>query len=479
MKSKDKTILLWMPLPENSNWRGEGIAQTVESLLRESIGSKYKFKIVTAQSVAILIISSLGNDWQRNISFTHNASANFESYELDIDFKTSTLEMSLIALNKFINKLNIFKIFGFIQILFYYLRLRIATFFMSNNITHRECEMVWAPLPSIPFLENINRNMMINFWDGFVLEYREFLDISPYILLKFKKTFDKKSVTLVTQSECNAQFLNHIFGVSLDRVNVFRLGCPDYSIHINSLNIHDKLQKFKNDRSNSILSFYPSSKDILLQDNQRNKRDVILKTFIKNQTTLSTLYRLDKSSLNGTKLIFISTQFRPYKGLNLALKIISECKKKLPGVTILLITTCYIPLGIKEKYPELFNSIFEFTRLKDKEHAVLTAISDLVLHPSFVEGGLGSYSMFEAASVGVPSLTNSGRHTIELNNQVKPDLNIAFQDFSNINATVDKISEILLDKSMGSAIIEAINKSRQEWSKTWEELEFIFEQKVK
>jgi glycosyltransferase involved in cell wall biosynthesis len=165
--------------------------------------------------------------------------------------------------------------------------------------------------------------------------------------------------------------------------------------------------------------------------------------------------------------------------LALVLKIISELQLRSPSIKYLVITTCNIPSEIKDKYPELFNSLFELTRIPDKGHATLTALSDLVLHPSFVEGGLGSYSMFEAASVGVPSLTNSGRHTNELNNLVLEDLDTAFENFTNINSTVEKIIQILTDGKLALSIVETINQSRQDWAQTWLELESVFEHKIK
>jgi glycosyltransferase involved in cell wall biosynthesis len=480
MKNQTKKILLWIPLPEGANWRGEGIAQTIESLLRASVGSQFKFKIVTSKSTAEAISHSLNENWRENIVFSNiNDDVNYEVIAIDKQYEVSTIEMGLLALGKWINRFKFIKIFSSSGGIFYYIRLRILTLMMSKNFTHKDCDLVWAPMPSTPFLENIERNLVINFWDGFVFEYREFKDISPYFLLKFRQIFSKKNVHIVTQSKTNAEFLESVFKVPSNKISIFRLGCPDYLLHLNSLKILDKIKVFKNDRSLSILDFYPNPQTIRIPSNNKNKKELIQRRYIENSHILSTLYRLNKSCDINTKIILISTQYRPYKGLALVLKIISELQLRSPSIKYLVITTCNIPSEIKDKYPELFNSLFELTRIPDKGHATLTALSDLVLHPSFVEGGLGSYSMFEAASVGVPSLTNSGRHTNELNNLVLEDLDTAFENFTNINSTVEKIIQILTDGKLALSIVETINQSRQDWAQTWLELESVFEHKIK
>ena len=102
------------------------------------------------------------------------------------------------------------------------------------------------------------------------------------------------------------------------------------------------------------------------------------------------------------------------------------------------------------------------------------------LHPKpFIRMGdgqsLGSYSMFEAASVGTPSLTNVGRHTMELCCAANPNLHAAFIDFSDINLTRNRILEILLNQKIGSDLVHLINGAKQDWSQSWSELQAVFD----
>jgi len=92
------------------------------------------------------------------------------------------------------------------------------------------------------------------------------------------------------------------------------------------------------------------------------------------------------------------------------------------------------------------DNIFEIIRVSNKQHAMLYQISDLVIHPSFVEGGLRTYPQYEAASLNVPCLSQIGRHTKELNALYNNKLENVFCDFTNIKIALEKINILLNDE---------------------------------
>lgn len=64
-----KKILIWMPLSESAEWRGEGIAQVVENIIFNA-DSNLSFDIFTSKNAAAQISDALSEfDTRANIRF--------------------------------------------------------------------------------------------------------------------------------------------------------------------------------------------------------------------------------------------------------------------------------------------------------------------------------------------------------------------------------------------------------------------------
>lgn len=53
--TEKKKLVVWVPLPPNSSWRGEGIAQTIENIVR-NISPERKIEIVVSSKHAEMLV---------------------------------------------------------------------------------------------------------------------------------------------------------------------------------------------------------------------------------------------------------------------------------------------------------------------------------------------------------------------------------------------------------------------------------------
>lgn len=357
----------------------------------------------------------------------------------------------------------------------YTLKLMALTRLYVKGVIFRDADLIWVPAPSVPFVEQFDSRVLYSFWDPFVVEYTEFNDtIRNLYAKKFRNMFaeNKKSFHIVTQSKANKDYLTCVMGVSLSRVSVVRLGCPDYSVFVKEK--EDQIKDFKKSERNNLLSLWERKTRYPVHREKFNI-DAYIDQITKEVKNHSLFFRLAKGVQPRSKIIFISTQDRPYKGLGLVFKVLAAFRKKHPEYKLHILTTAVIPADVKKMYPELYESVVEMRRLPNDQHALCTAVSDIVLHPSFVEGGLGSYSMFEAASVGVPSLTNEGRYTEELQGEVGGGINLAFCDFTDLAVSVDKIHRVLSDRLLAEEVVKEVMGAWYSWNESAERLIEVFE----
>lgn len=462
-----KTILIWIPLPEEMPWRGEGIGQTIEHIVAAAPGN-IQFSFIGNNESLCSIYDALGKSADQHFFYNNNLFLTKFRFERD----KSLSEAQLVENVKKSNLMLFFERYaaplarlkqGLSYILHLY-KLRLHATLIRRELIFRDVLCVWAPVPTVPYIDLIGKKLVVNFWDCFVLEYPEFdrgtkKDVTTTFLKLFK--LSKYSLVL-TQSKTNKLFLANLFGVPESKIVVFRLGCPDYSQYRQYFGSY--CSQVKSREFPITLSCWAPLRFNRHTTNVGRTRDYDrLCADISNKATLLRL--LHKIS-SRSKVITASTQDRPYKGLALLLEIISIASQQYKEHELFLVTTCRIPVKIKEKYPSLYDNMFEFERVGNQNHAFLYAISDIVMHPSFVEGGLGSYSMYEAASLDVPSLTNLGRHAEELCREF-PDLrNNAFCDFTNRTDVHARLVELLTSEEARTKNVRSINQSRMDFRDT-------------
>jgi len=458
------SLLVWVPLRPGSHWRAEGIAQTIENALSEInnlnitiLVNKEHYYTLEEQFEAQdnVNIIPLSFKWllfkiisERTEIKKYN-STNLASYEI-----STTKSLIDMFLNKIFSKFQ--KINLFSTSIGYAVRLKIFTLLQRTG-HFRQYQKIWLPVPIIPWIAQLKGETILSFWDPFGFEYREFSDISPYLHENFLVTFNKVT-HIITQSNNNKDYLTHVFGIDDSKISVVYLGYPDYS-------------KFVSTQANN-------TKDELLASwkvpvIKSNDRAAFMKGLHKELINHSMLFRLHKRLDTDTKIIIISTQHRPYKGFETLFKIL-EILIKNYSTNIYFIFTGLVPGDLKEKYAHFHENIVEINRVSNKQHALLYLISDLALHPSYAEGGLGTYPQFEAASVGTPCIINRGRHTDEMIKVFDTNLSKIVSDFTDTETSVQKIIDLLDNKKLSSDNVQLIMNSHRSWTTASQEYETIF-----
>lgn len=445
----DRRLLVYIPLPPHAHWRGEGIAQTIENILL-NLPSDQKITILTSSEAAATISSTFAHKsnieamtwFGRPAAFVRTKTANAQDLLDETDMGVVSRVVS-----RFTRKATSIVAAG---------RYLVAKFFtdlmLRRRMIAKNCSAIWVPqlafdVSAVPGVKKI-----VSFWDPFVFEYSDFGNRKSLL-----KMFSKRISTadaIITQSNSNKSYLTEVLGLSADSISVINNGAPDYSNL--EWNLGSKSEVPTDLDLDKLTNNWPESwKDL------SEKRAAA--AYIDDRLNHSVLFRLKNDRTEKTKFIFVSTQYRPYKGFEGLFQIYDSLVRRDDGNDYRFIFTGEVPKRIKDRYSWSTSRIYELSRLSTIQHMCIYRISSLVLHPSHVEGGVGVYPTFEAASVGVPSLMNSGRHTSELIDQLTEATDLV-TDFARIDQTIAVIEDLLSNEAKAQRNVEVANKARIEWS---------------
>jgi glycosyltransferase involved in cell wall biosynthesis len=420
-------VVVWIPLPPHVSWEGEGISKTVENVLQH-IPSHVTCYLVVSNKHAVHLenkfrerpnikIKTIGISKKQVVIEPNINNASVNLFHL--------IAAKVSVLSKLTDKIKLaFYNTRYILTLYPYYFLQYVNLFLPGR------RILWLPAPTIPGLTLLRGKKIFSFWDPFVFEYKEFSNVSHVLLKKFAGLYSRADI-IITQSKANKDFLANVFHISPSKVEVINNGSPSYA------QLNDKLITIGRRDKEKLLAKWLDPKYV-----GECRKDAVSK-LMHDLTNKATLWRLlYKLASPKDKILIISTQVRPYKGFDLLFKLLNSLICQESTFRFHVIFTAVIPTRIKDAYPLLYERIHEITRVSTFQHALLYHISDLVLHPSHAEGGLGVYPQFEAGSLGIPTLANVGRHTLE---QSPDGANLAFHtiDFTNIDQVVDRIHELV------------------------------------
>jgi len=463
---QETSLLVWVPLRPGSHWRAEGIAQTIEYILSEIkdmnvtiVANKEHATVlneVFAEQKNIEIIP-LSLSWlafkRKNKRKYKNKSKQYSIANIKSMREKTTSSLIQTAFHK------VSRIFSKLKyiwsLLGYALKLRLFTSLQKQGFFKKQNQKIWLPVPILPWIGQLKGNTILSFWDPFGFEYREFEKTTLYLLKNFSNVINSAN-QIVTQSYNNKEYLVNVFGVATEKVNVVFLGSPDYSKYLfTSQSKIELINRWEvpHIATNSIEAFW----------NQYHKE------FINH----SILFRLQKRLTAKSKIIMISTQYRPYKGFETLFKIIDTIIKTHSS-DIYFIFTALLPKNLKKQYGHIHENLIEINRVSNKQHALLYQLADLTLHPSYNEGGLGTYPQFESASVGTPCLINRGRHTDEMIKTWDKELEMIVHDFTDITTTANAIVSLLHNKELANKNIAVIMKNYRDWSDVSKEYRNLF-----
>ena len=318
-------------------------------------------------------------------------------------------------------------------------------------------DVIFNPSPSFTLFTKL-RPMVFGFWDPFVFEHAAFGKNRKNLMINFWYKFSFLSDFIVTQSEANKTYLKNTWKIKDEKIFVIRLGTPDYEEILNKF-----LTKIpdKNINRLNILQYWPMRK--ILAPSKQGAINLVSSEFINK----SVLFRLHQNIKPNSKIFIVSTQYRIYKGYEALFALFDNLIKKNPQYDFNLILTSELPEKLRNqftgKYTWAVPKLYEFSRVTNLQHACLYKLSDIALHPSNLEGGPTMYPASEAASLGVPSLTNSGRHTDELIRSDGSYLKDNIADFSAIDITSERIMKILDNEDTAIKNVENISNAKINW----------------
>jgi glycosyltransferase involved in cell wall biosynthesis len=439
-----RKLLIWLPLRPGTSWLGEGIAQTIENVV-QNLSAHIEVTILTTQECA----TDFSDKLKSRCTILTLPLIRAKRFELKHSDNIAP------SIKDFLRERFGFKLFSKFRTVFnfvtYVIALRWLRYQINHNKKFADMDYVWFPAPTIYDIENLNVKKAVSFWDPFVFEYRHFAGIAPVLLRKFAAIY-KKSGKIITQSAANKDYLVKVMHIDDSRIHVINNGSPDYSNYKKSVNSLSK---------DEILRSWP--KDKYFGSSRKNA----IVSYCRDYINQSILWRLLQKRDNlSCKVILVSTQERPYKGIMKFLEILNTYINRYHE-NVQLIITAELTQEYSRSFPVLLERVHEITRVNERQHALLHSIADLTIHPSFAEGGLGAYPQFEAESLGKPSLINIGRHVVEMAaafHLTEREADTISADFANTEEVCEKMHNLLTDPLCAADNVACVQKCRVLWS---------------
>ncbi|MCG6349099.1 glycosyltransferase [Vibrio fluvialis] len=453
--NQNEKLVVWIPLPPQASWRGEGIAQTIENII-EHISEHREVEFVVWHKHYEAVSSfahEMNNVTVKAIGIRSHKLTNKESIvslnSLEQDSVWELFKVKIPFISSIKNKIQ-----NYISQAEYLITTLYYTYLQSvDKFVGKKCN-IWIPSPIIPFIGMLKGRIIVSFWDPFVFEYNSDFGLTSKYLFKKTTKYLNCSNVIITQSDSNKDYLTKVFGIEQNKINVVYNGSPDYSKYISDFKGKDIFDIWSRRDFSGISIEQAKEKAIVYQLNY------------------SVLWRLlMKTRSEKRNIVLISTQCRPYKGFHLLLKLLSEMSTREDVYEYIF--TCKVPKELKIQYPNIYERIHEITRLENRLHASLYHLSDIILHPSHVEGGLGAYPQFEAASLGKPSLINVGRHVYEMESSGY-NISLIASNFSNFDETISRINSLIYNEGDVNANVKEVIKNKTSWDEAAKNYEDIF-----
>jgi glycosyltransferase involved in cell wall biosynthesis len=447
------SVLVWAVYPPGAGWRGEGISQTVENILLHSPEDTHYTLVVSAEHAPLVdeVLGCKSNVRIVPLGFTFSRLKTYDDVEklvIQVGDGASFRERVERRFERVTKGL---------RWLVWRLTVRGSMVLAAAHI--RSANVVFNPSPTYALNGFRRKPKIYGFWDPFVFEYSMFGPQRRPLLRNFMFRFLVRARSVVTQSSANRDYLVHVLHMDDNKIAVINNGAPSYT---------EIFAKFRAalpvgatfDRR-SMLEFWPRRRRVAYD------KMGAMELLIADTLNHSVLFRLAGSLRDNSKIIVVSTQYRPYKGFEMLFALIDRLIAVAPDLDFRFVFTAELPKDVHGRllgrYAWLVDRVFEMTRLTNLQHACLYHLADLTLHPSLVEGGPTLYPASEAASVGCPSLTNAGRHTREMIERDGEAISTVVADFARFEATIPRIVELLTESATAAKNVTLIEAARVDW----------------
>lgn len=270
----------------------------------------------------------------------------------------------------------------------------------------------WVINPNIYGAEFLPGPKIVNFWDFVVGEYGYYWNKNTVANIHARvKLVCHAGDAIITQSHHNRDLkLGPVIGISADKVDVVYLSYPDhYPQYVSGFESGGERTPQSRAEAANIIRHYAAWR--LYQNYGNRAKDYHRAGFM--------LERINKFEFENTCYAIVSTQDRPYKNLSFVINAFFDAVNK-KGLDAYLFLTSEVDLSNSEKEitktilkQRAQHRIFSLPRVPNKIHAALYHCAALTIHPSYTEGGVGSYPFVEGMVMGCPGLVAIGDYSRE------------------------------------------------------------------
>ncbi len=289
---------------------------------------------------------------------------------------------------------------------------KLLQYAMSDKPAETTIDTWWVINPNVYGAEFLPGPKVVNFWDFVIGEYGYFWQKTAV-----ENTFARIKLVchaadaIITQSHHNrALKLTPILNVDATKTNIVYLSYPDHYPHYVPLfeQTGVRTRQSRTQAANTIRHYVGWR---LYQSFGAKGRDMNKYGFM--------MERLNSFAFEDKAYAIVSTQDRPYKNLGFIVNAFFDAVNK-KGIDAYLILTSEIDLSNKDSEltkillkQRAMHRVFSFPRVPNKVHAALYHCAALTIHPSYSEGGVGSYPFVEGMTMGCPGLVAIGDYSHE------------------------------------------------------------------
>ncbi|WP_418152547.1 hypothetical protein AB8615_01670 [Litorimonas sp. RW-G-Af-16] len=281
-----------------------------------------------------------------------------------------------------------------------------------HNAEKAGIDVWWVVNPNVYGAEFLPGSRVTNFWDFVVGEYGYYWSKEAVQNIYARiKLVCHASDQIITQSYHNRELkAAPVLNLPTDKVNIVYLSYPDhYPDYVPSFGKTGVRTPESRKEAADIIRHFVSWRQY------KNFGDRG-KTYHKQGFMME---RLQTFEYENKVYAIVSTQDRPYKNLTFIVDAFFDAVNK-KGLDAYLFLTSDVDLSDKKSSltkvlmkQRSMHRIFSLPRVPNNVHAALYHCASLTIHPSFSEGGVGSYPFLEGMIMGCPGLVGVGDYSQE------------------------------------------------------------------
>lgn len=332
----------------------------------------------------------------------------------------------------------------------------------------------WVASPALGGAEYLRKPVVANFWD-FVIGEFGFLWDEPSLreIYGRVKIIMHKATAVLTQSHHNVgNKLERGFLVDPRKATVCYLTVPrTYRQHVRTFDREGVRSEASRQEAEGIVHDFLKRRAYLNMDER-------IETWRERGLELE---RLQTFPFATATYAICSTQARPYKNLDFLVDTFLWMIEKR-GVDAYLILTSKFdisnpkdPIGKLIWKRRLIDRVYSLHRVPNRVHAALYHNAACTLHPSFTEGGVGSYPFLEGMVMGTPGLVADGEYSRE-GLRLHPDYPELLMSSTNRRKAAARIEWVLHNREAAYQRQLPVFEAHDRWK--WSDVAMVYAQEM-